>query len=363
MKLAKLVTATSGHNGKRFLQRRSTAGRTAIQSALSTVSSRLHRAAICATTALTLAFVLPSTPQAEEISVSQWGTTLEGAPYAVAMAKGYFREAGINITGILGSSGGGTTVRNIFASATPFGEVALTAAIAAQKSGLKIIITNTGVRNVAQFVWVTMPDSKIKTIKDFPGNKVSFTAPKSVTQMLLLMALRSQGIAPDSVEMISSGGYGPGLTLLENGGVVAAPMIEPARTANEHKYRAVLVASEVLPPLTATVGITSPEFAQKEPKKIAAILAGRRKAVEFIYANPAEASQILAKAFNFAPDVTEKAVARMVAAKTWSLGGFELQGLNGMIEGLRILGEHEGDMDWSKLINTSFLPTDLQQIR
>ena len=57
--------------------------------------------------------------QAEEISVTQYGASLYGAPYAVAMQEGLFKKAGIDITGILGSGGGGTTVRNILASDTP----------------------------------------------------------------------------------------------------------------------------------------------------------------------------------------------------------------------------------------------------
>ena len=67
--------------------------------------------------------------RAEEISVTQWGASMYGAPYAVAMEKGLFKQAGIDITGIIGSGGGGTTVRNILASTTPYGEVAVSAAL------------------------------------------------------------------------------------------------------------------------------------------------------------------------------------------------------------------------------------------
>ena len=34
-------------------------------------------------------------------------------PYAVAMAKGFFKQQGADITGILSSDGGGTTVRTL----------------------------------------------------------------------------------------------------------------------------------------------------------------------------------------------------------------------------------------------------------
>ncbi len=48
----------------------------------------------------------------------------------VAMSKGYFRSRGADITGILTSAGGGTSVRNMLASDLPFGEIALSAAVA-----------------------------------------------------------------------------------------------------------------------------------------------------------------------------------------------------------------------------------------
>ena len=37
--------------------------------------------------------------QAEEISVTHWGALMYGTPYAVAMEKGLFKQAGVDITG------------------------------------------------------------------------------------------------------------------------------------------------------------------------------------------------------------------------------------------------------------------------
>lgn len=85
---------------------------------------RLHGLALC------LALVSGSTI-ADQISVTHWEVLLCGAPYAIAMERGYFRQAGIDISGIYSSKGGGTTVRNMILGGLPFGEVALSAAIAA----------------------------------------------------------------------------------------------------------------------------------------------------------------------------------------------------------------------------------------
>ena len=39
------------------------------------------------------------------------------------MVKGYFKEEGLNITGIISSAGGGTSLRNMLAGGAPYGEV------------------------------------------------------------------------------------------------------------------------------------------------------------------------------------------------------------------------------------------------
>ena len=118
---------------------------------------------------------------AEQITVTHWGVLMYGAPYAIAIEKGYYKEAGLDIDGVLTSKGGGTTMRNVMASSLPYGEVALSAALAAMKQGIDLKIIHTGVRTAGEILWVTMPDSGISSVKDLAGKKVAFTSPKSVT--------------------------------------------------------------------------------------------------------------------------------------------------------------------------------------
>jgi len=301
-----------------------------------------------------------SSARAEQISVTQWGVGLYGAPYAVAMDQGLFKGAGIDVTGILSSYGGGSTVRNMLAAETPYAEVALSAAIAAAAQGVPLVIVNAGTRNVAEFVWVTMPNSPIREMKDLVGKKVGFTAPKSATEMLLIMSLEAGGVKPDSVQRIATGGYGPGLTAMEQGGVVAAPIIEPAWTKDRDKYRPVFFVKDLLPIMTSTVGVTTREFAAKEPAKLRAIIEGRRRGVEALYRDPVGAATILTRHYTIDPKVAEVSIANMAGAKTWSDGRFERAALDRMAEGLRIIGELKGPMDWAGIVDESFLPPELR---
>jgi ABC-type nitrate/sulfonate/bicarbonate transport system substrate-binding protein len=94
--------------------------------------------------------VAPRPAAAEQITVTHWGVLMYGAPYAVAIEKGYYKEAGLDIDGVLTSKGGGTTMRNVMASSLPYGEVALSAALAAMKQGIELKIIHTGVRTAGR---------------------------------------------------------------------------------------------------------------------------------------------------------------------------------------------------------------------
>ncbi|MBO0757452.1 MAG: ABC transporter substrate-binding protein, partial [Bradyrhizobiaceae bacterium] len=259
--------------------------------------------ATCA--AVLLALFPIATARAEEISVTQWGQSLYGAPFAVAMEKGLFRAAGIDITGIIGSAGGGTTVRNVLASATPYGEVALPAALAAAQQGIDLIIINVGTRTVAESTLVTMPNSDIKTINDLIGKKVAITSPKSSSEMIFLLELKAKGIDAARVTRVAAGGYPPALTMIEQGAASAAMLIEPLSIIRKDRYRTVIAAKDLLPPMTMSVGITTREFAKTNPEKLRAIVAGRRVAVEQIYADPDGAAAILQTLWNFEPTIAK----------------------------------------------------------
>jgi len=119
-------------------------------------------------------------------------------------------------------------------------------------------------------------------------------------------------------------------------------------------------SKDVLPPMTTSVGITTRVYAQANPGKLRAIIAGRRAAVEAIYASPNETAAVLQKMWKFEPQIAKEAVDNMIGPRMWSLGNFDRAELDRVADGLRLIGEVKDDVQWSKLIDQSFLPADLQ---
>ena len=237
----------------------------------------------------------------------------------------------------------------------PFGEVALSAAIAAEREGLDIRIVCGGVQNLSDQVWVTLPDSPLKTIADLKGKKLGYTTPKSVTDMVTTLILDHQKIT--GVERVAVGSVGAQITALQQKAIDAAYLGEPIYSQNKSKFRVLFYARDVLAQnnLTQTVGVTTSEFAKAHPDKVKAIIDGRRRGVEFIYQNPKEAALIVAKAYSFDPVVMEEAMVAMAKSKYWSAGELDLAGMNAMAEGLKITGAIDSPPNWNKLIDRSFL--------
>ena len=322
------------------------------------MSARHLTRALVAGAALTLASV-PA--KAEEITVTHWGALMYGTPYAVALKKGFFKQAGIDITGILTSKGGGTTVRNVLEGGLPFGEVALSAAIAAMQENTDIKIVMMGVRSAADIYWVVKPDSPYKTLKDLVGKKLAITSPKSVTDSLSTMVLNKHGLF-DKIERPALGTVGAGLTALDKGAVESASLIDPLYSARKDKYRVIFAVKDELPPIAQTVAIASTKFIKEHPEKLRAIIRGRMMGVDYIYSNPKDAAKLLSESYDKLPlEVAESAVQNNVAIKYWGRGGFEYAAMDEMLKALRIVGALEGEVDWSKLVDASFLPEELKK--
>lgn len=303
---------------------------------------------------------------AEQIVVSNYGTSPNGMPFAVAMEKGYFKEFGVNVDGILSSDGGGSTIRNLLGGKLAFGEAAPSAVVTAVQGGADLRVISGDVHTVAEFVWVALPNSPVKSAKDLKGQRIGFTNPGSTSEALDHLLLESAGMTAADAKLTRTGGFGAGLTQLELGGVDVVPITEPMWSANPGKYRIVASAPEVLPALSNVVGVTTGEAAKTRGDFIRGVLKARRKAVEFMYANPAEASKIIAKVYNLEAGVTEKVVRALLESENkggvpyWGPGDLRIDTMNNMIRAQKLVGAVKGDVDWSKLIDESFLPDDLK---
>src|SRR5215471_4602606 len=281
---------------------------------------------------------------ADDIAIANYGVAMNGMPFAIAISKGYFKEEGApNVTGIMTDSGGGTTIRNLTAGDLLYGESSLAAVVSAIQSGADIKIISEDASLVTDICFVTMPNSSIKSINDIKGKRLGFTNPGSTTQALTLLLLEKVGLKPSDVTMIAAGGFGPGLTALENGGLDVMALTDPLTSKYGDKYRVVAWAKDLFPPMNNVVGISTAKAMKEHPK---------------------EAAEIIASIYKMEPAVIENAIKNtgvtVQGVTYWGTGKINYQGLDNMIRAQKLVGAVKGDVDWSKIVDESFLPDDLK---
>lgn len=309
--------------------------------------------------------VAPGPALAEDIDIANYGVAMNGMPFAVAIAKGYLKEEGApNITGIMTDNGGGTTIRNVTAGGLVFGESSLAAVVSAVQGGADIKIVSEDANLVTDICFVTMPNSPIKSIGDIKGKRLGFTNPGSTTQALTLLLLEKVHLTPSDVTMTAAGGFGPGLTALENGGIDVMALTDPLTSKYGAKYRVLAWGKDLFPPMNNVVGISTGKAMKEHPDTIRAIIRARRRAVEFMNAHPKEAAEIIATVYKMDVPVIEKAIANTNVSvdgiKYWGPGNLDYKGMDNMIRAQKLVGAIKGDVDWSKLVDESFLPDDLK---
>ncbi|WP_306225796.1 ABC transporter substrate-binding protein [Bosea beijingensis] len=318
--------------------------------------------------AIALAVGLSASASAQQIAVGNFGVSANGMPFAIAMDKGFFKDEGITVTGIITSAGGGTSLRNMLAGGVPYGEVNPGVVAAAIQQGADLRIISDNVLTVAEFVWAVRLDSPIKSLADIKGKKIGYTNPRSTSQALAQMVAQKAGLQPTDVEYVRTGGFGEGYAALGSGMIDIAPIPEPLWAQYKDKLRAIATASDILPPLSNVVGVTTANMAAEKGDFIKAVIRARRKAVAFMAEKPDEAGDIVAKHYNLTPEVARSAVHNLVASRTegieyWGSGQFNMSGLQRMLDLQRSLGALSKDVDAKEIVDMQFLPEDIRKPR
>ncbi len=299
---------------------------------------------------------------AADLLVTQYKNDPSGASYAIALEKGFFKNHGIDISGIISGAGGGSSVRNAMASDLGYGDVTAAPVIAAAEQGQDIKIIGMTSRSLADLVLIVMPNSPLKTAADMKGKKFGISNPKSLGEMMGVLVMEKAGLKQGDVQMVALGSLSGALTALESGvvDVTSIPVVLFRTRGGESKYR-ILVSTKDLPLIPSQLGMATGKAMKEWPEKLRAIEAARRDGTRFIYQHTDEAIQILSKVYEPLP-ANEVAimVKDLVEAKFWTEGRIEMPLLEQTVHAMKGVGMLDRDVDLTKIVDNSFLPPDLQ---
>lgn len=294
-------------------------------------------------------------------TVSNFPITPHGVPYIVAMEHGWYEEEGISLEEFVSASGGGTTVRALVTGGLPFGDMASTAIPDAYLSGAPISIISGGVNQLTDMAWASMADSDVTEIQDLAGGSLAYTSPQSTTHISGQLSIRNaDGISVDEVELVSAGGVGEGITLLNEGEVDVAVVPEPGFTASSDNYNLVFRGTDYVPDFVMSFVAMDPQYAEENPEIPRTLNRVRNRAVSYIRENPEEAGRMWAS-YNegrYDPDIAAQVVAEVFPEDEWSDGTINLEGLRAVDDALHYFEIVEQEVPWADIINQSYLPEE-----
>ncbi len=314
-----------------------------------------------------LAILWAGPADAYEISVPNYGSSVSGVPFAIALEKGFFKDEQADVTAVRATAGGSADVRNMLAGALPFVESSLSGVLAAVRHGADLKIIGELSHTNAQFLWVVRRDSPIRSPADLKGAKISFTTPQSTSQGLDALLLEKFGFPDGAVSLLATGPYGAALTALQNDGVAAAIVAEPVYSLNKDTLRPIAWVRDLFPPINNVVAVTSGKVAREQPEQLRAILRAHRRAVQFIAAHRDEAAAIAARVYKLDPALMRTVIDGLLdqtgasGIPFWSQGEFYPPGLDAMVAAMRLMGMPEADTPWRTLVDQGFLPDDLRR--
>ena len=174
----------------------------------------------------------PGAGAAEKVTVGIGGVALMVyLPTALAQAKGFFEEEGLDVE-ILDIKGGGSQAASaLIGGSVDFSANAIDHAIKAKVQKKDLVAIHSHVRlAMMALVVANKYKGEIKSIADLKGRPLGVTSPGSQTHMVLGYLLAKHGVKPDDVKIIGAGGNTMPLAV-EKDSVHAGMMLDPFFTA------------------------------------------------------------------------------------------------------------------------------------
>jgi NitT/TauT family transport system substrate-binding protein len=300
-----------------------------------------------------------------KVTVTHWPLLLYCPPYQVALKKGYYDKQGIDLSAIVGSSGGGTTVRNVVTGDLPFGEVSTPAAVLAHNAGSSLKIIASATNTVGAINWVAPKGSDIKEITDLKGKTLGCTSPGSVTQNTAALCVdQADGISVDDVTIKPMGGVSEGLTAVKEGIIAAAAHVEPIFSRQQLKegppeWQVVFWGRDYINAFQQTSIITGPDILENYPDVVKGYLQARAHGVNYLNGNLKEAAKIYASyndAYN--QEVMLSSIKNAKPKQYYTTGEFSIPGLKTVEKGMKNIDLIDQEINWSEIIDQSWLPAE-----
>lgn len=249
----------------------------------------LAGALICA---LALSGPALAEPEKKDVTLGVGGKpALYYLPLTVTEMKGFFEEEGLNVT-IQDFQGGSKSLQALMGGSVDVVTGAYEHTIRMQARGQDLV----AVVELGRFPGIVVGvrkdlADKVNSAADLKGLKIGVTAPGSSTHNIVNYALNKAGLSPRDVSIIGVGASSTAVAAVEKGEIDAISNIDPAISMIDKKVGLKVVVDtrtekdtiELLgAPAPAAVLYLRPEFAEKNPETVQALVNAFYKGLQWL---------------------------------------------------------------------------------
>jgi NitT/TauT family transport system substrate-binding protein len=245
---------------------------------------------------------------------------------AVAVEKGFFREAGFDVT-IQKGQGTGGNITAIVSGKADYTPIDLTGGLLTFGKGTKDFTAVAAIQQRTMAAIASTEDKQIKTPKDLEGKTLADT-PGSVVRNLFPTYAKLAKIDYTKVKW-QDGEAATLIATLKTGkvdGIGQFVVGRPTIQAVTGKTPTFLPYSDYLTDLYGNVLITSSKNAKEKPEEVKRFAGALLKGLEYSLANPQEAATILKKSEPTTNEAAAKAELELMASFVRSAGSGEKLG-------------------------------------
>jgi NitT/TauT family transport system substrate-binding protein len=234
-----------------------------------------------------------------DVKVSIMKTT-DLAPFHLAMKEGFFKDEGLNIEFVDAPSGGESVGKLVsgevdisYSSYTPF-FLAESRKAAQDKGGIKLVADASSAGPNSCMV-VATPDSSVKNIKDMAGKRVAVTATGTISDLLTMSTLKTNGVDHKSIKWVETP-FPATSAALKGKRVDAAFVTEPFLTISMKEAGAQPIFDVATGPTAdmPTAGwASSGEFVKANPNTVAAFQRAMQKGTDLALSDRSKVEPML----------------------------------------------------------------------
>jgi len=231
-------------------------------------------------------------PEKKDVTLGVGGKpALYYLPLTVTEVKGFFKDEGLNVT-IQDFQGGSKSLQALMGGSVDVVTGAYEHTIRMQARGQDLV----AVIELGRFPGIVVGvrkelADKVNSAADLKGMKIGVTAPGSSTHNIVNFALQKAGLSPRDVSIVGVGASSTAVAAMEKGEIDAISNIDPAISMIDKKVGLKVIVDTrteedtiklLGAPSPAAVLYLRPEFAEKNPKTVQALVNAFYKGLQWI---------------------------------------------------------------------------------